>query len=71
MLGVLSDFNNSVTRYILNNFYDGYKQDGLNLLQGEYTVPSTLVIKDVNRPLTVKMVSLFFYYISVQCLTMK
>ena len=26
--GALSDFQNSIVRYVLNNFFDGYKQDG-------------------------------------------
>ncbi|KAL0478754.1 phosphatidylinositide phosphatase [Acrasis kona] len=38
ILGVLNDGYNSATRYYLNNFTDGTKQDGLNLVLGKYTV---------------------------------
>jgi len=37
-LGILNDGYNSATRYIYNNFTDGTKQDGLNLVLGKYTV---------------------------------
>ena len=34
--GALQDFNNSVTRYFRNNFYDGPRQDGFDLFLGYY-----------------------------------
>lgn len=38
--GILQDGYNSCLRYILNNFYDGYRQDKMDLLLKNY-VPST------------------------------
>ncbi|CAK4688253.1 unnamed protein product [Aphanomyces euteiches] len=35
--GALQDGYNSVLRYILNNFYDGYRQDAMDLLLVRYT----------------------------------
>ncbi|KAH0696015.1 hypothetical protein KY289_013497 [Solanum tuberosum] len=35
-LGVLADGCNALTRYYLNNFVDGTKQDAIDLLQGHY-----------------------------------
>ena len=37
-MGLLNDGVNSVTRYYLNNFKDGIKQDSVNLLLGKYQV---------------------------------
>ncbi|ODV63297.1 phosphatidylinositol-3-phosphatase SAC1 ASCRUDRAFT_16948, partial [Ascoidea rubescens DSM 1968] len=34
--GVLNDGLNSVTRYILNNYFDGYRQDGYDLILGNF-----------------------------------
>lgn len=34
--GALQDFNNSVTRYFRNNFYDGPRQDAFDLFLGYY-----------------------------------
>jgi len=36
--GLLQDFQNSATRYYLNNFSDGVKQDSINLLLGKHDV---------------------------------
>jgi hypothetical protein len=35
-VGLLNDGLNSVTRYVLNNFYDGFKQDSFSLFLGEF-----------------------------------
>lgn len=40
MLGVLSDFQNSITRYIKNHYMDGLRQDAFDLLLGNYMVSS-------------------------------
>lgn len=40
--GMLQDFNNSITRYLRNNFADGPKQDGFDVFLGAY-LPSTYV----------------------------
>ena len=34
--GMLQDFNNSITRYLRNNFADGPRQDGFDLFLGAY-----------------------------------
>lgn len=36
--GIWQDFTNSLTRYYKNNFSDGEKQDGVNLITGNYVV---------------------------------
>lgn len=43
--GVFNDFLNSITRYVLNNYFDGRKQDGLYLMLGLYRPPQP---KDFN-----------------------
>jgi hypothetical protein len=53
--GALQDLNNSITRYLKNNFADGPKQDGFDLFLGVY-LPSTsnnLVFID-RRPLLIQ-----------------
>lgn len=41
--GALSDAKNSITRYYINNFCDGYNHDCLDLAQKKLTVSSNLV----------------------------
>lgn len=72
--GMLRDFNNSMTRYVKNNFGDGPRQDAFDLFLGVYT-PSTSslgrneIFKD-RRPLLIQSVpyllatSLFLILIS-------
>jgi len=36
--GALNDGVNSLTRYVLNNFYDGFRQDSLDLFLGNYAI---------------------------------
>lgn len=36
--GLLDDGAKSAMRYVLNNFYDGAKQDALDLVTGSYVV---------------------------------
>ncbi|XP_065363611.1 phosphatidylinositol-3-phosphatase SAC1 [Calliphora vicina] len=47
--GLVQDGVNSMTRYYLNNFADGFRQDGIDLFLGRYTVtaalPSPLEVK--------------------------
>jgi len=55
-LGALQDLNNSITRYVRNNFLDGPKQDGFDVFLGKYKPPSTggnYVFAD-RRPLPVQ-----------------
>lgn len=37
-LGLLKDGYNSVIRYYMNNFYDGFRQDAIDLFLGNYQV---------------------------------
>ncbi|CAF3063626.1 unnamed protein product [Rotaria socialis] len=39
-MGLLKDGYNSCVRYVLNNFYDGFRQDGIDLFLGNYRVSS-------------------------------
>ncbi|XP_055383120.1 phosphatidylinositol-3-phosphatase SAC1 [Condylostylus longicornis] len=36
--GLIKDGTNSLTRYVLNNFYDGFRQDALDLFLGNYMI---------------------------------
>lgn len=38
-LGMVNDFTNSAIRYIKNNYLDGSRQDGIDLILGKYQVP--------------------------------
>ncbi|KAF2785497.1 phosphoinositide phosphatase-like protein [Melanomma pulvis-pyrius CBS 109.77] len=72
--GALQDFNNSVTRYFLNNFQDGPRQDAFDLFLGAYLpsdsgIGSQLLFAD-RRPLFIQSIpyilaaSIFFLFIS-------
>ncbi|OBZ88290.1 Uncharacterized protein C19F5.03 [Choanephora cucurbitarum] len=39
-IGMINDFNNSVIRYIKNNYLDGARQDSIDLFLGNYRVPA-------------------------------
>ena len=73
--GALQDLQNSVTRYIRNNFLDGPRQDGFDLFLGTYLpstygVGSSLIFTD-RRPLVVQAIpyvlaaSLFIVLVSI------
>ncbi|KAH9822938.1 Phosphoinositide phosphatase SAC1 [Teratosphaeria destructans] len=73
--GALQDLNNSITRYVRNNFADGPRQDGFDLFLGNYQ-PDASGIGSANqfadrRPLFVQAVPyvlgfcMFFVVISV------
>lgn len=51
--GVLNDGFNSLTRYYMNNFSDGYKQDSIDLILGNYQVSEDECISS-KCPLIVK-----------------
>ncbi|EFQ99829.1 secretory defect recessive suppressor [Nannizzia gypsea CBS 118893] len=55
--GALQDGNNSITRYILNNFMDGPRQDAFDLFHGTYLPSSTAsyVFAD-RRPLVIQSI---------------
>lgn len=40
---MVNDFNNSAIRYIKNNYLDGSRQDGIDLILGKYRVPLTYI----------------------------
>ena len=71
--GMLQDFNNSLTRYVKNNFGDGPRQDAFDVFLGVYlpssSVGSTFVFKD-RRPIVIQAIPyilmgcLFFLFIS-------
>ncbi|CAF0811378.1 unnamed protein product [Adineta steineri] len=39
-MGLLKDGYNSLMRYVFNNFYDGFRQDGIDLFLGNYRISS-------------------------------
>ena len=58
--GALQDLNNSITRYRLNNFHDGPRQDAFDLFLGTYlpsdsTIGGQLLFAD-RRPLFVQAI---------------
>ena len=58
--GMVQDLNNSVTRYLRNNFADGPRQDGFDLFLGTYlpstsNIGSTLLFVD-RRPVFVQAI---------------
>ena len=62
--GMVQDLNNSITRYVKNNFGDGPRQDAFDLFLGAY-LPSTsitstnLVFKD-QRPIVIQAIPYLF-----------
>ncbi|KKY19509.1 putative phosphoinositide phosphatase [Phaeomoniella chlamydospora] len=73
--GALQDLSNSITRYILNNFMDGGRQDAYDIFLGAYLpstsgVGSSLIFAD-RRPLLVQSVpyvlaaSVFLIFVSL------
>ena len=60
--GNLEDGYKSVTRYIKNNFFDGPRQDGFDLMTGVWTprrgTSSAMALIVDRRPLFVRSVSL-------------
>ena len=70
-MGLVNDFNNSAIRYIKNNYMDGSRQDGIDLILGKYRVsaeispfskaPSSLLIKTI--PLIFLMALALFFMI--------
>ena len=50
-VGALRDLNNAVTRYFKNNFTDGFRQDAINLLLGNYTVDKATLPENVDHSL--------------------
>lgn len=59
--GAMQDLQNSLTRYVKNNFLDGIRQDGFDLFLGNYKVCPNVTQSpfEVSRPLRVRVVCLF------------
>ena len=66
--GMAQDLNNSITRYVRNNFLDGPRQDGFDLFLGAYLPSSAGVGSSLHfidrRPLLIQSVP----YVLVACL---
>ena len=43
--GLVDDGVKSGVRYVLNNFFDGHKQDALDLLTGTYTIKKGVLLR--------------------------
>lgn len=61
--GALQDLQNSVARYVKNNFLDGNRQDSFDLFLGKYQLEDDQSILangpfSENKPLRVRVVSL-------------
>lgn len=50
-MGVLQDGLNSIRRYYLNNFTDGFRQDAMDLFFGAYDLTSDRRLKFLRRPI--------------------
>ncbi|KAL2315401.1 Inositol polyphosphate phosphatase [Schizosaccharomyces pombe] len=62
--GAFNDFVNSAKRYILNNFYDGARQDAYDLVLGQFRPDVNFRYRLDLRPLTIRCVP----YILLACL---
>uniref|UniRef100_A0A182VSN0 Phosphatidylinositol-3-phosphatase SAC1 n=1 Tax=Anopheles minimus TaxID=112268 RepID=A0A182VSN0_9DIPT len=68
--GLLRDGLNSLTRYVKNNFYDGFRQDSIELFLGRYKVndgeglnlPSPLTVSDPKVDMRKRMISTMFLF---------
>lgn len=60
--GLINDFNNSAFRYIKNNYLDGSRQDGIDLILGKYKVTptSSSPFKTTPSSWMIKLVPLYF-----------
>jgi hypothetical protein len=62
--GALQDLQNSITRYVKNNFLDGDRQDSFDLFLGTFQLgqaQASLNPFNENKPLRVRVVSLVVY----------
>ena len=59
--GMLRDINNSIFRYFINNFYDGFRQDSIDVVLGNYEVKSAEGLYSKNSPLAVESTSHGFF----------
>ncbi|CAF1441871.1 unnamed protein product [Adineta ricciae] len=69
-MGLLQDGYNSLMRYVLNNFYDGFRQDGIDLFLGNYRVSSNEgrtpescpVSQDISKKLLALPITMFLAF---------
>jgi len=72
--GLLQDGYNSALRYILNNFYDGHRQDAIDVFLGNYRITSEEIrvpeLSPINRGLNRKylLIPLTFFITCSMCL---
>lgn len=62
--GLIHDFNNSAIRYIKNNYLDGSRQDGIDLILGNFKVLSNIGVspfKATPSTMAIKLVPLLFF----------
>lgn len=59
-VGMLQDLNNSIARYLRNNFMDGRRQDGFDVFLGTYLVPDSTSVNFQRfldrRPITIQAI---------------
>lgn len=56
--GALNDLKNSLTRYYINNFCDGYNHDCIDLSQKQLTHKSAIIKRGWLTPLKLTMLSI-------------
>jgi hypothetical protein len=59
-MGAFEDLTKSLARYIKNNYMDGGRQDGIDLVLGVYEVPTSSRGDnpfDIEKPLIIRLVS--------------
>lgn len=62
--GLIDDGVKSGMRYILNNFFDGHKQDALDLLTGTYTIKKGVLLSGVTA---VQLMASSAHVLDVMC----
>ena len=65
MKGNLNDGYNSVTRYYINNYCDGYNHDCLDLCFGKLAPSAKIIKKGSLSPLKITFIMVFY---SIYCL---
>lgn len=68
--GMYADLINSIYRYYYNNFKDGEKQDGIDILLGKYKLYRTYDFSPKSEPLSHLLYKLYTLFITVYSLLM-
>lgn len=63
--GAIDDGVNSVTRYFINNFNDGYNHDSLDICTGKLQPSSKLHNKSLLGPIKTSLVGMVFTYVLI------